>query len=82
MIDFSNFYQLIAKSPLSHWLETLPAQVAAWQRDALHGNTGNGSGPSSFCPSFRPTDWICCIASPRRAKRRWATASVCGLKTC
>lgn len=26
MIDFSNFYQLIAKSPLSHWLETLPAQ--------------------------------------------------------
>lgn len=25
MIDFSNFYQLIAKSPLSHWLETLPA---------------------------------------------------------
>ncbi|MCU6587597.1 hypothetical protein NLK94_25810, partial [Klebsiella pneumoniae] len=32
MIDFSNFYQLIAKSPLSHWLETLPAQVAAWQR--------------------------------------------------
>ncbi|WP_240086210.1 hypothetical protein, partial [Klebsiella pneumoniae] len=24
MIDFSNFYQLIAKSPLSHWLETLP----------------------------------------------------------
>ena len=28
MIDFSNFYQLIAKGPLSHWLETLPAQVA------------------------------------------------------
>ncbi|VTM12927.1 tRNA (5-methoxyuridine) 34 synthase [Klebsiella pneumoniae] len=25
MIDFSNFYQQIAKSPLSHWLETLPA---------------------------------------------------------
>ncbi|MEX7588519.1 hypothetical protein AB6V56_20145, partial [Klebsiella pneumoniae] len=22
MIDFSNFYQLIAKSPQSHWLET------------------------------------------------------------
>ncbi len=28
MIDFSNFYQLIAKSPLSHWLETLPAQCS------------------------------------------------------
>lgn len=32
MNDFSNFYQLIAKSPLSHWLETLPARVAAAAR--------------------------------------------------
>lgn len=32
MIAFSNFYQLIAKNHLSHWLETLPAQIAAWQR--------------------------------------------------
>ncbi|STD21430.1 tRNA (mo5U34)-methyltransferase [Enterobacter asburiae] len=29
MIEFSNFYQLIAKNQLSHWLETLPAQIAA-----------------------------------------------------
>lgn len=82
MIDFSNFYQLIAKSPLSHWLETLPAQWRPGSVTRCTGNTGNGSGPSSFCPSFRPTDWICCIALPRRAKRRWATVSVCGLKTC
>ncbi|HGW7355256.1 TPA: hypothetical protein ACNRGK_004746, partial [Escherichia coli] len=24
MIDFGNFYSLIAKNHLSHWLETLP----------------------------------------------------------
>ncbi len=28
MIEFGNFYQLIAKNHLSHWLETLPAQIA------------------------------------------------------
>ena len=27
MIDFGNFYSLIAKNHLSHWLETLPAQI-------------------------------------------------------
>ncbi len=38
MIDFSNFYQLIAKKPaVSLAGDALPAQVAAWQRDALHG---------------------------------------------
>ncbi|NRA61945.1 MAG: DUF1698 domain-containing protein, partial [Psychrobium sp.] len=37
MIDFTNFYQLIAKNELSHWLETLPAQLAQWQRDRQHG---------------------------------------------
>lgn len=36
MIEFGNFYQLIAKSPLSHWLETLPMQIATWQREQ-HG---------------------------------------------
>ncbi len=27
MIEFSNFYQLIAKNQLSHWLETLPRRL-------------------------------------------------------
>ncbi len=31
MFDFSDFYQLIAKNRLSHWLEVLPAQLAEWQ---------------------------------------------------
>ncbi len=30
MIDFGNFYSLIAKNHLSHWLEMLPAQIANW----------------------------------------------------
>ncbi|MDP2560244.1 tRNA 5-methoxyuridine(34)/uridine 5-oxyacetic acid(34) synthase CmoB [Psychrobium sp. 1_MG-2023] len=37
MIDFSNFYQHIAKNQLSHWLEVLPAQLATWQKERQHG---------------------------------------------
>ncbi|XPE41686.1 DUF1698 domain-containing protein [Shigella flexneri] len=47
MIDFGNFYQLIAKNHLSHWLETLPAQIAAWQRDISTVFLNNGQTPSS-----------------------------------
>lgn len=38
MIDFASFYQLIAKGPLSHWLNTLPAQLHAWQHEQAHGD--------------------------------------------
>lgn len=34
MIEFGNFYQLIAKNHLSHWLEALPAQIATAARSA------------------------------------------------
>lgn len=34
---FNTFYKEIATSPLSHWLETLPAHLAVWHKDALHG---------------------------------------------
>lgn len=34
---FNDFYQHIAQSPLSHWLEVLPAQLAQWQQQQLHG---------------------------------------------
>lgn len=38
MIEFGNFYRLIANNPLlSQWLEVLPAQLATWQRESLHG---------------------------------------------
>ncbi|MDG6894495.1 tRNA 5-methoxyuridine(34)/uridine 5-oxyacetic acid(34) synthase CmoB [Volucribacter amazonae] len=37
MIDFRPFYQQIATSPLSAWLETLPAQLKQWQQQT-HGD--------------------------------------------
>ncbi len=38
MIDFASFYQVIAKSRLSHWLHTLPEQLNAWETSERHGN--------------------------------------------
>lgn len=38
MIDFGPFYQQIATGPLASWLEVLPAQIASWQRENLHGH--------------------------------------------
>ncbi|WP_026973425.1 tRNA 5-methoxyuridine(34)/uridine 5-oxyacetic acid(34) synthase CmoB [Aliagarivorans marinus] len=38
MLDFSNFYQLIAKNRLQHWLITLPAQLANWEKEHAHGD--------------------------------------------
>ncbi len=54
MIDFNHFYQRIALSPLSHWLETLPAQVAAWQREALHGKFREWERAVEFLPELAP----------------------------
>ena len=53
MIEFGNFYQQIAKSPLSHWLETLPAQIATWQRDQ-HGLFKQWSNAVEFLPEIQP----------------------------
>ncbi|MBB1201328.1 tRNA 5-methoxyuridine(34)/uridine 5-oxyacetic acid(34) synthase CmoB [Enterobacteriaceae bacterium 89] len=55
MIDFSNFYQLIAKDPvLAHWLETLPAQLASWQRDSRHGQFKQWANAAEFLPEITP----------------------------
>lgn len=55
MIDFGNFYQLIAKDPaLSHWLETLPAQIAAWQKASHHGQFKQWSRSVEFLPELQP----------------------------
>jgi tRNA (mo5U34)-methyltransferase len=35
---FNDFYKHIADSPLSHWLEVLPAQIASWQKEQQHGD--------------------------------------------
>jgi len=37
MIEFGDFYQHIAKGPLSPWLNTLPSQLTIWQKESLHG---------------------------------------------
>lgn len=39
MIDFRLFYQQIASSPLSAWLETLPLQLRHWQKNSSVHNT-------------------------------------------
>ncbi|PRD14052.1 tRNA 5-methoxyuridine(34)/uridine 5-oxyacetic acid(34) synthase CmoB [Pantoea coffeiphila] len=54
MMDFGNFYQLIAKGPLAPWLETLPAQIATWQRESLHGHFKNWDRSVEYLPSLTP----------------------------
>lgn len=53
-MDFGNFYQLIAKGPLAPWLETLPAQIAGWQREALHGHFKNWERSVEHLPALTP----------------------------
>ncbi len=55
MIDFGNFYQLIAKGPLSHWLNTLPAQLSAWQRESLHGKFKQWFNAVEHLPELTPS---------------------------
>ncbi len=38
MLDFSAFYAQLAQNKLHRWLETLPAQLANWSKEALHGD--------------------------------------------
>lgn len=37
MLSFNNFYKTIASNRLSHWLNTLPAQLTQWSENHLHG---------------------------------------------
>ncbi|RAP70485.1 tRNA (mo5U34)-methyltransferase [Candidatus Erwinia dacicola] len=53
-MDFGNFYQLTAKSPLSHWLETLPGKIAAVQRESLHGHFKNWDRSVEHLPDIVP----------------------------
>ncbi|MGL9720312.1 tRNA 5-methoxyuridine(34)/uridine 5-oxyacetic acid(34) synthase CmoB [Symbiopectobacterium sp.] len=55
MIDFGNFYQLIAKGPLSHWLNTLPAQLSAWQLESLHGKFKQWFNAVEALPELTPS---------------------------
>ncbi|NHB61887.1 tRNA 5-methoxyuridine(34)/uridine 5-oxyacetic acid(34) synthase CmoB [Photorhabdus sp. RW14-46] len=55
MIDFGNFYQLIAKNNLQHWLNCLPAQLQEWQKAALHGNFKSWVKTLENLPEISPT---------------------------
>jgi len=55
MIEFGDFYQRIAKSNLSHWLDTLPAQLSAWQRESLHGKFKQWFNSVEHLPALTPT---------------------------
>ncbi|MFD2167074.1 tRNA 5-methoxyuridine(34)/uridine 5-oxyacetic acid(34) synthase CmoB [Thalassotalea euphylliae] len=37
MSQYNSFYQAIAANRLSHWLNSLPAQLTEWQKNHLHG---------------------------------------------
>ena len=54
MIDFTPLYQQIAGSTLSHWLEVLPAQLADWQRNQLHGHFRNWQKTIDHLPLIQP----------------------------
>ncbi|MCJ8268209.1 MAG: tRNA 5-methoxyuridine(34)/uridine 5-oxyacetic acid(34) synthase CmoB [Psychrosphaera sp.] len=34
---FNQFYSAIAQNDLSHWLDTVPAQLSQWYKESLHG---------------------------------------------
>jgi len=54
MIEFGRFYQQIATGPLASWLEVLPAQVAAWQRENLHGKFRDWEKSVDYLPLLTP----------------------------
>jgi tRNA (mo5U34)-methyltransferase len=35
---FNQFYSAIAQNDLSHWLDTVPAQLSQWYKESLHGD--------------------------------------------
>ena len=55
MFNFNPFYQLIAQSPMSHWLETLPAQLAHWQRENVNANVKHWLNAFEHLPELRAT---------------------------
>lgn len=54
MIDFGNFYQIIAKNQLSPWLETLPAQLSAWQKEGIDSRFNQWYNAIRHLPTIEP----------------------------
>ena len=53
---FNDFYKQIADSPLSHWLEVLPAQIATWKKEQLHGDFAKWVKLLSKLPETTPSN--------------------------
>jgi len=54
MIDFSNFYQIIAKNQLAFWLETLPAQLSSWQKQNIDSRFNQWLNSLDYLPMIKP----------------------------
>lgn len=54
MIDFGNFYQIIAKNQLAPWLETLPAQLSAWQKNTIDNRFNQWINSIDHLPNITP----------------------------
>ena len=55
MLNFAPFYAQLANNKLHSWLETLPAQLAAWSKEALHGDFKQWQKTISNLPATTPT---------------------------
>ncbi|WP_392559709.1 tRNA 5-methoxyuridine(34)/uridine 5-oxyacetic acid(34) synthase CmoB [Orbus mooreae] len=54
MIDFGNFYQIIAKNKLAPWLEILPAQLAIWQKQNIDSRFNQWQNNIDLLPNLKP----------------------------
>ena len=54
MIDFGDFYQIIAKNKLISWLEVLPAQLANWQKLNLDSRFNQWLNSIKHLPAIIP----------------------------
>ncbi|MBU2279846.1 MAG: tRNA 5-methoxyuridine(34)/uridine 5-oxyacetic acid(34) synthase CmoB [Gammaproteobacteria bacterium] len=55
MLDFNKFYAEIAQNALHQWLEVLPAQLAIWRKEALHGDFKQWQKVLSNLPKTKTT---------------------------
>lgn len=62
MIDFGNFYSLIAKNHLSHWLETLLHRLPTGNVNSSTVCLNSGPMRWNFCPKLNRIVLIYCIA--------------------
>ncbi|WP_156896267.1 tRNA 5-methoxyuridine(34)/uridine 5-oxyacetic acid(34) synthase CmoB [Aestuariibacter salexigens] len=52
---FQQFYARISMTPLSHWLDTLPAQLTHWQKHDVHGEFAKWQRLLAKLPSTTPS---------------------------